>query len=140
MSASATLSRALGTAHANNKIFKKDMRHKNKNKILGREKAPRESMLRNLASSVLMYEKVKTTKAKAKAVRTLVEHSITVAKKGDLNARRELIAKLPQTLAVKKAMDILGKRYKERNGGYTRIVKIGPRTGDGAEMVKIELV
>jgi large subunit ribosomal protein L17 len=116
------------------------MRHKNKNKILGREKAPREMMLRNLASSVLMYEKVRTTKAKAKAVRTLVEHSITIAKKGDLNARRALIAKLPQSLAVKKAMDLLGKRYKDRDGGYTRIIKIGERQGDGAEMVRIELV
>lgn len=116
------------------------MRHRNKNKILDREKAPRELMLRNLASSIIMYEKVKTTEAKAKVVRSLVEEMITVAKKGDLNARRKLIATLPQVLAIKKAMDILGPRYQERQGGYSRIIKLGARKGDGAEMVQIELV
>ncbi len=97
-------------------------------------------MLKNLASSVLIYEKVKTTEAKAKAVRTLVERAITTSKKGDLNARRKLIATLPQKMAVKKAMEVLGKRYEERNGGYTRMVKLGVRPGDGAEIVQIELV
>lgn len=97
-------------------------------------------MLRNLASSVLMYEKVKTTEAKAKAVRSIVERVITKAKKGDLTSRRQLISILPQELAVKKAMDVLGQRYAERNGGYTRIVKLGNRQGDGAEVVQIELV
>ncbi len=116
------------------------MRHRNKNKILDRKKGPRELMLRNLAASVLMYEKVRTTKAKAKAVRSLVERTITSAKKGGLPARRELIATLPQKLAVSKAMEVLGERYKDRQGGYTRIVKVGSRQGDGAEMVQIELV
>lgn len=116
------------------------MRHRKKGKTLGREKAPREMMLRNLAASVLIYEKVKTTEVKAKAIRTLVEKSITVAKKGDLAARRKLIATLPQPNAVKKAMEVLGKRYKDRNGGYTRVVKLAPRQGDGAEMAQIELV
>jgi len=97
-------------------------------------------MLRNLASSVLMYERVKTTRAKAKAVKPLVERVITKAKKGDLASRRQLISILPQDLAVKKAMDVLGQRYADRPGGYTRIVKIGNRAGDGAEMVQIELV
>lgn len=116
------------------------MRHRNKGKILDRKKAPREMMLRNLASSILLYEKVKTTEAKAKVVRTLVEHSITIAKVGDLAARRQLISSLPQPLAIKKAMEVLGERYKSRDGGYTRIVKLGTRVGDGAQMVQIELV
>ncbi|NTW22147.1 50S ribosomal protein L17 [Candidatus Falkowbacteria bacterium] len=116
------------------------MRHRNKNKILDRAKAPRELMLRNLASSIIIYEKVKTTEAKAKAVRTLLDRMITVAKAGDLTARRRLLATLPQTLAAKKAIEVLGERYKERPGGYSRIVKLGARQGDGAEMVQIELV
>jgi len=116
------------------------MRHRNKGKILDRKKAPREMMLRNLASSLLMYEKVKTTEAKAKTVRSLVERLITVSKKGDLAARRQLISTLPQPLAVKKAMEVLGERYKTRDGGYTRIVKLGARVGDGASVVQIELV
>lgn len=116
------------------------MRHRNKNKILDRAKAPRELMLRNLASSIIIYEKVKTTEAKAKAVRTLLDRMITVAKAGDLAARRRLLATLPQTLAAKKAFEVLGERYKERPGGYSRIVKLGARQGDGAEMVQIELV
>lgn len=97
-------------------------------------------MLRNLASSVLIYEKVKTTKAKAKAVKPLVEKMITVSKKGGLTARRNLIKTLPQKMAVKKAMEVLGKRYERREGGYTRIVNLGTRQGDGAEMAILELV
>ncbi len=116
------------------------MRHRKKTKILDRKKEPREMMLRNLASSVLIYEKVKTTEAKAKAVRSLVEKSITAAKKGNLTARRKLISTLPQKMAIKKAMEVLGERYKGKNGGYTRIVKIGARQGDGAKIVQIELV
>lgn len=116
------------------------MRHRNKGVILDRKKAPRELMLRNLAASVLLYEKVKTTQAKARAVRSLVEKLITVSKAGDLAARRQLISTLPQPLAVKKAMEVLGTRYKTRPGGYTRTVKLNTRVGDGASMVQIELV
>lgn len=116
------------------------MRHRNKKKTLGRPKASREMMLRNLASSIVMYEKVKTTKAKAKTVKPLVEKLITISKKGDLLARRRLLEVLPQKLAVKKLIDVLGARYKERPGGYTRIIKIGSRAGDGADIVRIELV
>ena len=116
------------------------MRHSNKNKILDRKKEPRELMLRNLASSIIIYEKVKTTEAKAKAVKSLVEKMINTAKKGDLSARRSLIEVLLQENAVKKAIEVLGGRYKERAGGYTRIVKLGTRQGDGADMVQIELV
>lgn len=116
------------------------MRHRNKNKILDRDKESRELMLRNLASSVLIYEKVKTTEAKAKAVKPLVEKMITIAKKGDLTARRRLIKVLLQKNAIKKSMDILGEKYKDRQGGYTRIIKLGTRQGDGAKMVQLELV
>ena len=116
------------------------MRHRNKNKILDRKKGPRELMLRNLASSILLYEKVKTTRAKAAAVRPLVEKMITSSKAGDLNARRGLIKVLLQKNAVKKTLEVLGVRYKTRPGGYTRVIKLGTRAGDGAEMVQIELV
>ena len=116
------------------------MRHRNKNKILDRKKGPRELMLRNLASSILLYEKVKTTRAKAQAVRPLVERMITASKAGNLAARRGLIKVLLQKNAVKKAMEVLAERYKSRPGGYTRTTKLGNRRGDGAEMVQIELV
>lgn len=116
------------------------MRHRVKGTILGRKKEPREMMLRNMASSVLIYEKIKTTKAKAKAVKPLVEKMITVSKKGDLTARRRLIEVLPQKMAVKKAMEVLGKRYEDRKGGYLRIINLGARQGDGADMVQLELV
>jgi large subunit ribosomal protein L17 len=116
------------------------MRHRNKNKILDRQKGPRELMLRNLASSIILYEKVKTTAAKAAAVRPLVGKVITISKVGDLAARRSLLEVLLQKNAVLKAMEVLGVRYKERNGGYTRTIKLGARQGDGASMVQIELV
>jgi len=116
------------------------MRHRNKNKILDRKKEPRELMLRNLASSILLYEKVKTTKAKAQAVRPLVERLITSSREGTLASRRGLAKVLLQKKAIKKTMDVLGERYKTRPGGYTRIIKLGTRTGDGAEIVQIELV
>jgi large subunit ribosomal protein L17 len=116
------------------------MRHRNKVKTLDRAKGPRELMLRNLASSVLIYEKVKTTQAKAKAVKPLVERMITLAKKGDLNSRRAIIQVLLQKKAIQKSMEVLGARYKARAGGYTRTIKLGNRQGDGAEMVQLELV
>ncbi len=116
------------------------MRHRNKNKILDREKSPRELMLRNLASSLIIYEKVKTTKAKALAVRPVVEKMISSAKAGDLKARRGLIKVLLQKNSIKKTMEVLADRYKERPGGYTRIIKLNNRAGDGAQIVQIELV
>lgn len=116
------------------------MRHKNKVKTLDRKKGARELMLRNLASSVIIYEKVKTTQAKAKVVKPLVEKIITISKKGDLTARRNLLKIILQPKAVKKALEVLGDRYKDRSGGYCRIIKIGARQGDGAQMVQIELV
>lgn len=97
-------------------------------------------MLKNLTSSVLIYEKVKTTQAKASVVKSNVEKMITLAKNSDLASTKKLIATLPQKMAVMKAIEVLRDRYKTRTGGYTRIVKLGTRPGDGASMVQIELV
>lgn len=116
------------------------MRHRNKTKTLGRVKASREAMLSALAQNIILYEKVKTTEAKAKAVRSMVEKMITISKAGDLTARRKLMKDLRAEGAVKKTLEVLGPRYKDRQGGYTRIVKLGNRQGDGAPMVQIELV
>lgn len=116
------------------------MRHRNKGIILGRKKAPREALLRNLVASVILYEKVKTTEAKAKAIRPLVEKAITTGKKPTLAARRNLMKFFYTEHPVKKILEVLGPRYMSRPGGYTRIVKIGHRKNDGADMVQIELV
>ena len=116
------------------------MRHRKKTIVLDRKKQPREAMLKNLACSLILYEKIKTTKAKAKATQAIVEKIITLAKKNNITVRRRLIQKLPIKNAVNKCLEVLGPRYRERRGGYTRIVKIGPRLGDGAEIVQIELV
>lgn len=116
------------------------MRHRKKGTILGREKAPREAMLRNLATSVILYEKVKTTEAKAKAVKSLVEKAITSGKKPTLASRRKLLSFFYTDHPVKKIFEVLAPRYQNRAGGYTRIIKIGARKNDGAEMVQIELV
>lgn len=116
------------------------MRHRNWGKKLDRKKEPRELMLKNLAASIIIYEKVKTTSAKAKAVKPLLEKIITTAIKGGLNGRRELIRLLPQKMAVKKAMEVMPAKYKDRRGGYSRIIKLGARQGDGASVVQIELV
>ncbi|MDP2736653.1 MAG: 50S ribosomal protein L17 [bacterium] len=116
------------------------MRHRVKGKKLDRKKAPRVAMLKNLASSIIIYEKVKTTEAKAKTVKPMLEKIITTSIKGDLASRRELIKLLPQPMAVKKAMEILAVKYKGRKGGYLRIIKLGKRLGDSADMVQIELV
>jgi large subunit ribosomal protein L17 len=116
------------------------MRHRNKNKILDRKKGPRAALLKGLASNVLIYEKVETTEAKAKVVRSQVEKMITLAKNNDLASTKKLIASLPQKMAVLKAIEVLRDRYKDRTGGYTRIIKLNSRPGDGAKMVQLELV
>lgn len=97
-------------------------------------------MLRSLATSVILYEKVKTTKAKAKAVRPLVERMITTSKAGTVAARRSIAKIVYSDGATKKLVEELGPRYKDRAGGYTRITALGPRQGDGADIVQIELV
>ncbi len=116
------------------------MRHANKGRKLGREKAPREAMLNNLATSIILYEKVVTTEAKAKSVRSIVEKLITRGKIKSVHNKQILNKTLKDKKAVQKVLDILGPKYIKRSGGYTRIIKIGRRLGDGAKKVQIELV
>lgn len=116
------------------------MRHQKKKVILDRKKGPRQALLRNLAASVILYEKVRTTIAKAKAVQPLVEKMISLGKQKTLATRRQIYAFFPTEQPVKKIVEDLSGRYAERKGGYSRIIKIGPRQGDGAEMVVIELI
>jgi len=96
--------------------------------------------MKSLAQNLILHEKIKTTEAKAKVLRPYVERMVTTAKKGDLTARRALMKDLTTEGAVKKALEVIGPRYKTRAGGYTRIIKVGTRQGDGAEMVQIEFV
>lgn len=116
------------------------MRHQKKKVTLGRKKGPRQALLRNLTMSVILYEKVKTTRAKAKAVEPLVNKMISLGKKNTLAARRQLYSYFPIENPVKKIMEELAKKYTDQQSGFTRIIKIGPRRGDAAEMVQIELV
>ena len=117
------------------------MPHRVAGRKLSRQHAHRMSMLGNLAVSVIRYEKVRTTEAKAKEVRGLIDGMITLAKRGDLHARRQLVSKMPhEPLIVEKLMGEISEKYADRGSGFTRIVKIGPRLGDSASMVQIELV
>jgi len=116
------------------------MRHKNKGKILDRKKASRQALLRGLATSLVLYEKIKTTEAKAKALKPIIERLITKGKAKDLQSRRELLTYLYLKNAVKKVLEELSPRYKDRKGGYTRIIRIGTRQGDAAKIVQIEFV
>ena len=116
------------------------MRHANKKKILDRKKASRKALLRSLATSLILYEKIKTTEAKAKVLRPFVERLITKGKRNDLIAQRHLRKFLYKDSAVKKVLEVLSPRYKERKGGYTRIIKLGARRGDAAKMAVIEFV
>ncbi len=116
------------------------MRHRKKKVTLDRAKAPRRALLRGLTASVILYEKVQTTEAKAKAVRPLVEKMITLGKKPTLATRRQLLAFFHTENPVKKIIEELGKRYADRRGGYTRTIKMGERQGDRASIVQIELV
>ena len=117
------------------------MPHRISGRKLGRTHDHRVAMLGNLAVSVIRYERVQTTEAKAKEVRGLVDGMITLAKRGDLHARRQLVSKMPhEPLIVDKLMGEIAEKYADRASGFTRIVKIGQRAGDAAPMVQIELV
>lgn len=116
------------------------MRHRYAGYKLKRDTAGRNSLLRNLATSIIEAERVVTTVPKAKAVQPIVEHMITLAKADTLHTRRQAAAFLRTPDSVKKLFDTLGTRFGQRNGGYTRIVRLGPRKGDGAEQAMIELV
>ncbi|MFH1485348.1 MAG: 50S ribosomal protein L17 [Chloroflexota bacterium] len=116
------------------------MRHKVDGRKLGRPTDHRLAMYRNQVTDLLRYEKIKTTEAKAKEVRGLAEKVITLGKEGTLSARRKALTMVTDEKVVAKVFELLGKRYAERPGGYTRIVKLGSRLGDGAPMAQIELV
>jgi large subunit ribosomal protein L17 len=116
------------------------MRHGSGRRKLNRTHEHRQAMLANMACSLIEHEQIKTTLPKAKELRPYVERLITLAKRGDLHARRLCIAQIKQEPAVKKLFDTLGGRYAERPGGYTRVLKAGFRYGDMAPMAIIELV
>ena len=115
------------------------MRHQRKRHQLSRDSAHRKSLLMNLSKEIIEHERIETTQAKA--VKPHIEKLITLAKRGDLHARRQALSTLSQDkFAVHKLFEDLAPRYAERPGGYTRILKLGPRKSDSTEMVFIELV
>src|SRR5919202_4252413 len=117
------------------------MSHRVDGRKLGRKMGPRLALYKNLTVSVLRYERVKTTEAKAKEVQGRVERAITLAKRGDLTARRAVVSEFPnEPLVVNKLFDEIAPKYADRTSGFTRIVRIGPRQGDAADIVQIELV
>ena len=115
------------------------MRHRKKGKKLGRKRDQRKALHKSLIASFVVNKKMKTTVAKAKAIKPIIEKLITKAKKNDLSARREFLKILTEKQA-KIMLEEIGPKYKDRKGGYLRITKIGPRKGDGAEMAVLELV
>lgn len=116
------------------------MRHRKAGKRLGRTTSHREAMLRNMVTSLLEHERIVTTAPKAKELRRLADRMITLAKRGDLHARRQALAVIRSKKVVAKLFDELKDDYLDRNGGYTRIIKTGNRVGDAASMAIIELV
>jgi len=116
------------------------MRHQKKKLTLDRKTAARRSLMANLAESLILFEKIRTTKAKARATRSVVEKLITKAKKNTLAARRDVASVLYTKNTVRKLMEELGPRYADRKGGYTRVTVIRNRVGDGAEEAMIEFV
>ena len=116
------------------------MRHKKVNAKLNRTAAHRKALYSNVATSLFEHKQVKTTTAKAKAVRKTVERLITFAKRGTLADRRQVLRTIRDRSVVKNLFDEIAPTYKERHGGYTRVIKLGRRKGDGAEMALLELV
>ena len=116
------------------------MRHLKAGRKLGRTSAHRKALFRNLVGALILRERISTTLAKAKELRGKVEKTITLGKKGTLHARRQAFKLAPQKETVQKVFGPLAERYAKRPGGYTRIIKIGPRKGDNAPMAFIELV
>jgi len=115
------------------------MRKRNKGRALSRNKSQRKALLKSLMSSLFLHEKVKITQAKAKELRIIAEKSITIAKQNTVFSRRVLARTLSPKI-VKKLVDEIAPKYKSRPGGYTRIIKLGPRKSDSAKVVIIELV
>lgn len=116
------------------------MRHQRAGKKLGRDSAHRKALYSNLAGALIQHGRIETTEAKAKAVKPFAEKMITLGKRGDLAARRQALAVLRSQDVVHQLFADVAPRFAERPGGYTRIVKLGPRQGDAADMVFLELV
>jgi large subunit ribosomal protein L17 len=116
------------------------VRHHRAGKKLGRDSSHRKALYANLACSLIEHGRIKTTEAKAKAVKPFAEQMITLGRRGDLHARRLALAELRSQDVVHKLFSDVGPRFSDRPGGYSRIVKLGPRQGDAAEMAYLELV
>ncbi|MCB1450471.1 MAG: 50S ribosomal protein L17 [Nitratireductor sp.] len=116
------------------------MRHGNKGRKLNRTASHRKAMFANMAASLIEHEQIVTTLPKAKELRSIVDKLITLGKRGDLHARRLAIGQIRDVEQAKKLVEVLGPRYKDRNGGYTRVLKAGFRYGDNAPLAVIELV
>jgi len=116
------------------------MRHGNRVKKLGRTKEHRRALMKNLCRSLFIFEKIRTTLPKAKATRQVAERLIEFAKRNDLAAKRQIYRHIPDHKLVKIICEEIGPKFADRTGGYTRIYRLGPRLGDGAEMVLLELV
>jgi large subunit ribosomal protein L17 len=115
--------------------------HRIDGRKLGRSQGARLALYRNLTVAVIRHERVKTTEAKAKEIQGYVERAITLAKRGDLAARRRIVSEFPnEPLVIKKLFDEIAPKYADRTSGFTRIIRIGQRQGDAAEIVQIELV
>ena len=115
------------------------MRHRRKGRHLGRNPAQRKALIRGLVRSLFLYGYVQTTEARAKEIRPEVDHLVTLAKRGDLHARRQALAWLPDRDVVGTLFDSAGDRFKERTSGFTKMQHLGHRLGDGAPMARIEL-
>ena len=116
------------------------MRHGNQGRKFNRTASHRKAMWGNMTAALIKHEQITTTLPKAKDLRPVIEKLVTLGKRGDLHARRQAIAQIKDVVMVKKLFDVLGPRYKERNGGYTRVLKAGFRFGDNAAMAVIEFV
>jgi large subunit ribosomal protein L17 len=116
------------------------MRHKKGYRRLNRTHEHRKALFSNMAGSLIEHEQIKTTLPKAKELKRVMDKLITLAKKGDLSARRQAISKVRDEDAVRKLFDVMGDRYKDRSGGYTRVMKAGFRQGDNAPVAVLELV
>ena len=115
------------------------MRHRKKGRALSRTSSHRKAMLRNMATSLIVHERIRTTVAKAKELRPVVEKLITLGRTDDVHSRRQARRMIEDRAALQKLFDEIGPRFRERPGGYTRILKLGTRKGDGAEVAIIEL-
>jgi large subunit ribosomal protein L17 len=116
------------------------MRHNKSGKRLGRNSSHRKAMMRNMVTSLFAHEKITTTDIRAKELRKIAEKMITLGKRGDIHARRQAMQVIRDRKVVGKLFDLVAPRYKDRPGGYTRIIKLGQRTGDNASLSLIELV